>query len=123
MTLKKPGEKIELDVPFRRFQEMKVDVSKELEAEKLHEVYLEYNKGKVDILKADPNGEKFSRGFWLAGGVRTNSAEGNLPIWDTEARLDVERPTTSLRKWPRRLWSGLTKQAGQIGGLCRAKVT
>ncbi len=51
VSLKKPTEKIEFDVPFPLPDDMKVDASgKELEAEKLHEVYMEYNKGKKDIL-------------------------------------------------------------------------
>ncbi len=46
VTLKKPGEKIEFDVPYPLPEEMKVDESgKELNAEQLHERYMEYNKG------------------------------------------------------------------------------
>jgi quinone-modifying oxidoreductase subunit QmoB len=47
VTLKKPGEKIPFDVPFPLPEEMKVDENgKELDAEKQHEAYLEYNEGK-----------------------------------------------------------------------------
>jgi quinone-modifying oxidoreductase subunit QmoB len=47
VTLKKPGEKIPFDVPFPLPEEMKVDESgKELDVEKQHEAYLEYNEGK-----------------------------------------------------------------------------
>ncbi|MFZ1202514.1 MAG: FAD-dependent oxidoreductase, partial [Desulfobacterales bacterium] len=53
-TLKKPGEKIEFDVPYPLPEEMRVDDSgKELNAEQLHERYMEYNKGKNDILSLD----------------------------------------------------------------------
>ncbi|MFY9941349.1 MAG: FAD-dependent oxidoreductase [Desulfobacterales bacterium] len=68
VTLKKPGEKIEFDVPFPLPDEMKVDESgKELEAEKLHEVYMEYNKGRKDILTLDPNGELYGAVILAAG--------------------------------------------------------
>jgi quinone-modifying oxidoreductase subunit QmoB len=68
VTLKKPGEKIEFDVPFPLPDEMKVDESgKELDAEKLHEVYMEYNKGKKDILTLDPNGELYGAVILAAG--------------------------------------------------------
>jgi len=68
VTFKKPGEKIEFDVPFPLPDEMKLDESgKELEAEKLHERYMEYNKGKKDILTLDPGGEKFGAIILAAG--------------------------------------------------------
>ena len=68
VTFKKPGEKIEFDVPFPLPDEMKLDESgKELEAEKLHERYMEYNKGKKDILTFDPGGEKFGAIILAAG--------------------------------------------------------
>jgi quinone-modifying oxidoreductase, subunit QmoB len=68
VTFKKPGEKIEFDVPYPLPPEMKVDEQgKELNAEQLHEKFLEYNKGKVDILKADPNGEKYGAVVLAAG--------------------------------------------------------
>jgi quinone-modifying oxidoreductase, subunit QmoB len=51
VTFKKPGEKIEFDVPYPLPDEMKVDESgKELNAEQLHAKYMEYNQGKKDIL-------------------------------------------------------------------------
>jgi quinone-modifying oxidoreductase subunit QmoB len=51
VTFKKPGEKIEFDVPYPLPDDMKVDENdKELDAEKLHERFMEYNKGKQDIL-------------------------------------------------------------------------
>ena len=54
VTLKKPGEKIEFDVPYPLPEEMTVDESgKELEATELHKRYMEYNEGKVDILTLD----------------------------------------------------------------------
>ncbi|RPJ71845.1 MAG: CoB--CoM heterodisulfide reductase iron-sulfur subunit A family protein, partial [Desulfobacteraceae bacterium] len=68
VTFKQPGEKIEFDVPFPLPPEMKVDESgKELEAEKLHARYLEYNQGRQDILTFDPNGEKFGAVVLAAG--------------------------------------------------------
>ncbi len=68
VTLKKPGEKIEFDVPFPLPDEMKVDESgKELDPEKLHAKFMEYNTGKVDILTFDPNGEKFGAVVLAAG--------------------------------------------------------
>jgi len=68
VTLKKPGEETEFDVPFPLPDEMKVDADgKDLDAEKLIEVYNEYNKGKQDILTLDPNGEKFGAVVLAAG--------------------------------------------------------
>ncbi len=68
VTLKKPGEKIEFDVPFPLPDEMKVDEKgKELDVEKLHEKYLEYNEGRQDILQTDPNGEKYGAVVLAAG--------------------------------------------------------
>jgi quinone-modifying oxidoreductase subunit QmoB len=68
VTLKKPNEKIEFDVPFPLPEEMKLDEDgKELDVEKQHELYLEYNKGRTDILTLDPNGEKFGAVILAAG--------------------------------------------------------
>lgn len=68
VTVKKPGERIEFDVPYPLPDEMKVDESgKELNAEQQHEKYLEYNEGRADILKFDPNGEKFGAVVLAAG--------------------------------------------------------
>lgn len=68
VTLKKPGEKIEFDVPYPLPPEMKVDEKgNELDAEKQHELYLEYNKGRKDILTLDPDGEKFGAVVLAAG--------------------------------------------------------
>lgn len=77
VTLKKPGEKIEFDVPFPLPPEMKVDESgKEFEKDKLNELYKEYNQGRVDILTFDPNGEKFGAVI-LAAGWRPYKAKEN----------------------------------------------
>ncbi|MCP4105663.1 MAG: hydrogenase iron-sulfur subunit [Desulfobacteraceae bacterium] len=77
VTLKKPGEKIEFDVPFPLPDEMKVDENgKDLDVEKQHEAYLEYNKGRLDILQVDPNGEKFGA-VVLAAGWRPDKPEGD----------------------------------------------
>ena len=68
VTLKKPGEKIEFDVPFPLPEEMKFDENgKELDVEAQHQRYLEYNEGKLDILQLDPNGEKFGAVVLAAG--------------------------------------------------------
>ncbi len=86
-TLKKPGEKIEFDVPYPLPEEMRVDESgKELNAEQLHERYMEYNKGKNDILTLDPAGEKFGAVI-LAAGWRPARIEGEL-----YAQLGVDLP-------------------------------
>lgn len=68
VTLKKPGEALEFDVPFPLPPEMKVDDSgKELDKDKLNELYKEFNTGKTDILSLDPNGEKFGAVVLAAG--------------------------------------------------------
>ncbi|MCP4748411.1 MAG: FAD-dependent oxidoreductase [Desulfobacteraceae bacterium] len=75
-TLKKPGEKIEFDVPYPLPDEMKVDEKgKELDAETLHKKYMEYNKGRKDILTLDPNGDKFGA-VVLAAGWKPSKIEG-----------------------------------------------
>ena len=77
VTLKKPGEKIEFDVPYPLPEEMKLDENgKELDVEDQHKRYLEYNEGKVDILQFDPNGEKFGA-VVLAAGWRPDAIEGD----------------------------------------------
>ncbi|MCK4619012.1 MAG: FAD-dependent oxidoreductase [Desulfobacterales bacterium] len=77
VTLKKPGETIEFDVPFPLPEEMKFDESgKEFDVEKQFELYQEYNKGKLDILQIDPNGEKFGAVI-LAAGWRPFTPEGD----------------------------------------------
>jgi len=68
VTFKNPDEKIPFDVPFPLPEEMKVDEKgNELDAEKQHELFMEYNKGKEDILTIDPNGEKFGAVILAAG--------------------------------------------------------
>jgi quinone-modifying oxidoreductase, subunit QmoB len=77
VTLKNPGEKIEFDVPFPLPEEMKFDESgKEFDVEKQFELYQEFNKGKLDILQLDPNGEKFGA-VVLAAGWRPFTPEGD----------------------------------------------
>ncbi len=76
VTLKKPGEKIEFDVPFPLPDEMKVDENgKDLTAEQQREAYLKYNEGKNDILQFDPDGETFGAVI-LAAGWRPDKIEG-----------------------------------------------
>ena len=68
VTLKKPGEALEFDVPFPLPPEMKVDANgKELDKDKLNELYKEFNTGKNDILSLDPNGELFGAVVLAAG--------------------------------------------------------
>jgi quinone-modifying oxidoreductase, subunit QmoB len=77
VTLKKPGENIEFDVPFPLPPEMKLDANgKEFDKDKQIELYKEFNKGKLDILAVDPNGEKFGAVI-LAAGWRPYRSEGN----------------------------------------------
>jgi quinone-modifying oxidoreductase subunit QmoB len=97
VTLKKPGEKIDFDVPYPLPDEMKVDENgKELDVEKQHELYLQYNEGRQDILTLDPNGELFGAVI-LAAGWRPDdpAAEtvahlgyGELPDVVTNARFE-----------------------------------
>ncbi len=68
VTFKNPGEKIEFDVPYPLPEEMRVDEDgKELDPETLHEKFMEYNKGRKDILTLDPNGEPFGAIILAAG--------------------------------------------------------
>jgi quinone-modifying oxidoreductase subunit QmoB len=77
VSFKKPGEKIEFDVPYPLPPEMRVDESgKELDAENLHKKFLEYNEGRKDILTLDPNGELFGA-VVLAAGWRPDTIEGD----------------------------------------------
>ncbi|MEN8210454.1 MAG: FAD-dependent oxidoreductase [Thermodesulfobacteriota bacterium] len=76
VTLKKPGEKIAFDVPFPLPEEMLVDENgKELTAEDAHTKFLEYNEGREDILKRDPDGELYGAVI-LAAGWRPDVLEG-----------------------------------------------
>ena len=68
VTFKKPGEKIPFDVPFPLPEEELVDENgKELDAEAAHAKYLEFNKGKEDILQLDPDGELYGAVVLAAG--------------------------------------------------------
>ena len=68
VTLKKPGEKIEFDVPHPLPDEMKLDdKGQELNAEQQHEKYMEFNEGKLDILQFDAEGVKFGAVILAAG--------------------------------------------------------
>ena len=76
VTFKKPGEKIDFDVPYPLPEEMRVDESgKELDADALHVKYVEYNEGRKDILKLDPNGELYGS-VVLAAGWRPADIQG-----------------------------------------------
>ena len=79
VTLKKPGEKIEFDVPFPLPDEMKVDADgKDLDVDKQHEAYLKFNKGKNDILTIDPDGEMFGAVVLAAGWRPYEPEEGEF---------------------------------------------
>jgi quinone-modifying oxidoreductase subunit QmoB len=79
VTFKKPGEKTEFDVPYPLPEEMKIDdKGKELNAEQLHEKFMEYNKGKQDILTFDPTGEKFGAVILAAGWRPYKPQEGEF---------------------------------------------
>lgn len=78
VTFKKPGEKVPFDVPFPLPPEMLVDEKgKELDAEAQHAKYLEFNKGREDILTLDPNGELYGAVI-LAAGWRPDEVKGEL---------------------------------------------
>jgi len=79
VTFKKPGEKMEFDVPYPLPDEMKVDdKGNDLTAEQLHEKFMEYNEGKQDILTLDPNGEKFGAVILAAGWRPYQPGEGEF---------------------------------------------
>jgi quinone-modifying oxidoreductase subunit QmoB len=79
VTLKKPGEKIEFDVPYPLPAEMKLDASgKELDKDKQLELYKQYNEGRNDILSLDPNGEKFGAVILAAGWRPYQPKEGEF---------------------------------------------
>ena len=76
VTLKKPGEKHRFDVPYPLPDEMKVDENgKELTAEQQFQALMKYNEGREDILKFDPEGEKFGAVI-LAAGWRSPTLKG-----------------------------------------------
>jgi quinone-modifying oxidoreductase, subunit QmoB len=90
VTLKKPGEALEFDVPFPLPPEMKVDESgKDLDKDKLNELYKEFNMGKNDILSLDPNGEKFGAVVLAAGWRPYLPAEGEFAHLGYGAIADV----------------------------------
>jgi quinone-modifying oxidoreductase subunit QmoB len=77
LHLKNRAKKFPFDVPFPLPEEMLVDESgKELDAEAAHAKYLEYNKGKKDILQMDPDGELYGA-VVLAAGWRPPEFEGD----------------------------------------------
>ncbi|MBW1865332.1 MAG: CoB--CoM heterodisulfide reductase iron-sulfur subunit A family protein, partial [Deltaproteobacteria bacterium] len=97
VTLKKPGEKIEFDVPYPLPDEMKVDEKgKDLNAEQLHEKFMEFNEGRNDILTIDPDGEAFGAVILAAGwrpyepeeGEFAHLGYGELPDVVTNAQFE-----------------------------------
>ena len=120
VTLKKPGEKIEFDVPYPLPDEMKVDENgKELNAENLHKKYLEYNEGKKDILKFDPDGEKFGAVVLAAGWRPYKPKEGEFAHlgFGEHARRGHQPPVRGDRGQGQD-HPAFGRQGGQIGGLC-----
>ena len=119
VTFKKPGEKIEFDVPFPLPPEMRVDESgKELETEKLHARYLEYNQGRQDILTFDPNGEKFGA-VVLAAGWRPYQPQENEYAhlgFGVSTGRGHQCPVRSDRRG-RQDQAPLRRQGGQVRGL------
>jgi quinone-modifying oxidoreductase subunit QmoB len=90
VTFKKPGEKIEFDVPYPLPEEMKVDESgKELDQDKLIEAYKAYNKGRNDILTFDTEGEKFGAVVLAAGWRPYEPKEGEFEQYGYGANADV----------------------------------
>ncbi|NNK01035.1 MAG: FAD-dependent oxidoreductase [Desulfatitalea sp.] len=98
VTFKKPGEKIEFDVPYPLPDEMKVDESgKELDVETLHQKYLAYNEGRKDILSLDPNGELFGAvvlaAGWRPADIKSEAYDhlgyGKLPDVVTNAEFEA----------------------------------
>ncbi|MBU1171750.1 MAG: FAD-dependent oxidoreductase [Proteobacteria bacterium] len=94
VTLKNPSEKIEFDVPFPLPDDMKVDANgKEYDAEKLFEIYKEYNKGKKDVLTLDPNGELFGAVILAAGwrpDVLTADGFAHLGVGDADVITNAQ---------------------------------
>ena len=87
VTFKKPGEKIPFDVPFPLPHEMTLDEKgEELDAETLHAKFLEYNKGREDILQLDPDGELYGAVI-LAAGWRPDKLSG-----EAYAHLGIDLP-------------------------------
>ncbi len=79
VTFKKPGDKIAFDVPYPLPDDMKLDENgKDLDVEKLAEVYAEYNKGREDILTIDPDGELFGAVVLAAGWRPDTLAKADL---------------------------------------------
>ena len=102
VTFKKPGEKIEFDVPYPLPDEMKVDEKgNELDAEKMHQAFMEYNKGKQDILKLDPSGEKFGVVILAAGWRPYRPKDGEFAHlgYGEVAALRLTMRSARLKKW------------------------
>jgi len=90
VTMKKPGDKIEFDVPYPLPPEMRVDEKgNELDAETLHSRFMEYNEGRKDILTLDPNGEKFGAVILAAGWKPYQPKEGEFANLGYGATPDV----------------------------------
>jgi hypothetical protein len=117
VTFKKPGEKIEFDVPYPLPDEMKVDESgKELNAEQQFEAYQKYNEGRVDILKLDPSGELYGAVILAAGGSRLPLKKRPMPI-SAMASVRMWSPTPNSKPLPRPAkYPSFRRQGSQISG-------
>lgn len=70
VTFKKPGEKIEFDVPMAVPEDQRYDEKgNPLDVDQIREIYNKINEGRADVLTIDPNGEPFA-GVVLAAGWR-----------------------------------------------------
>jgi quinone-modifying oxidoreductase subunit QmoB len=79
VTFKKPGEKIEFDVPLAVPEEQRVDANgKALDVDQIRVIYNQINEGRADVLTFDPNGVKYGAVILAAG---WKPAEVNAEAW------------------------------------------
>ncbi|MCW7755161.1 FAD-dependent oxidoreductase [Desulfobotulus sp. H1] len=68
VTFKKPGEKIEFDVPLAVPEEQRYDEKgKALDVDQIRVIYNQINEGRADVLQFDPNGTKYGAVILAAG--------------------------------------------------------
>ncbi|TYT76319.1 FAD-dependent oxidoreductase [Desulfobotulus mexicanus] len=68
VTFKKPGEKIEFDVPLAVPEAQRYDENgKALDVDQIREIYVKINEGRADVLQFDPNGTKYGAVILAAG--------------------------------------------------------
>jgi hypothetical protein len=117
VTLKKPGEKIEFDVPFPLPDEMKVDENgKELDVEKQHEAYMAVQRRQERHPQARSRRRKFGAVILAAGWRPDDPAKANTPTWAT-VKCPTWSPTPVRRdRQGRQDHPALRRQGGQVGG-------